>query len=226
MHLLGIVCIIYVIYQLIKESFTKPLSAEDWENKDLYHQDHAHLSQKECIKNAERGRYRMPKQPHPEPHRNAEGKILIENGRLWAEDLRKHGSLQVNEWAAQGRYNLAPAELEAEKQRIILRRLEEKKRSRGSLSEEEQQKLEELLHIRAAAEERKAQEEAVRQEHIRRKLLIEKRRQYLSDRDRYGQEWADRRKAEGLYDVQEHELLRDTDDIARDINARYGWEKS
>ena len=73
MHLLGIVAIIYVIYQIIKEAFTPTLTAEHWANKELQHKDRmSGMSEKEILKNAHKGRYYIPKeiaQAYPVPHR-------------------------------------------------------------------------------------------------------------------------------------------------------------
>lgn len=61
MWLLGIVSIIYVVYQLIKEACEKPIPAENWANKDLMHQDLMNgISIEQHIKYAKQGRYRLP----------------------------------------------------------------------------------------------------------------------------------------------------------------------
>lgn len=61
----------------------------------------------------------LPKPSHPEPHRDAEtGKIVIENCKLYNEDLLKYGSVQTMKWVNEGKYNLTPEELEKEHLRI------------------------------------------------------------------------------------------------------------
>ena len=56
---------------------------------------------------------------HPEPHRNpVTGKIVIENNKLYYEDLEKYGAYQAQQWVKQGKYNLSPEEFKKEKERI------------------------------------------------------------------------------------------------------------
>ena len=119
MWLLGIVSIIYVVYQIIKEALERPIPAENWANMELFQKDISDgVPMKQCVKNAEKGRYYLPPENHPEPHRSESGKIIIENELLWKQDLRKHGDIQAYRWAKQGRYNLTPEELEKERERI------------------------------------------------------------------------------------------------------------
>lgn len=117
MHLLGIVCILYVIYQLIKEACTPTLTAEHWANKELEHRDRMNgMSEKEILKNAQRGRYYVSKevmQAYPVPHREADGKhrVIIENCDLHRDDINKYGAYQASKWVDQGKYNLTEDEL-------------------------------------------------------------------------------------------------------------------
>lgn len=118
MHLLGIVAIIYVIYQLIKEACTPTLTAEHWANKELEHKDRmSGMSEKDILKNAQRGRYYIPKElalAYPTPHREPDGRkrIIIENDELHKADIAQYGALQAQKWVEQGKYNLNAAELE------------------------------------------------------------------------------------------------------------------
>jgi len=123
MHLLGIVCIIYVIYRLIKEACTPTLTAEHWANKELQHKDRMNgMSEKDILKNAERGRYYIPKEvalAYPAVHRDPENnKPNIENCRLYHEDLDKYGAVDTMKWVKQGKYNLNPDELKIEEMRL------------------------------------------------------------------------------------------------------------
>lgn len=60
-----------------------------------------------------------PKPSHPEPHRDPEsGKIIIENGKLYKEDVMNFGAVQAQKWVREGKYNLTPDELEKEHERI------------------------------------------------------------------------------------------------------------
>lgn len=118
MHLLGIVAIIYVVYQLIKEAFTTSLAAEYWANKELEHRDRmSGMSEKEILKNAHRGRYYIPKevfQAYPVPHCETDGRnrIIIENDELNKADVAQFGAYQAQKWVEQGKYNLNAEELE------------------------------------------------------------------------------------------------------------------
>jgi hypothetical protein len=56
---------------------------------------------------------------YPEPHRDPEsGKIMIENCKLYYEDIDKYGASQAQKWVKQGKYNLSPEDFEKEKERI------------------------------------------------------------------------------------------------------------
>jgi hypothetical protein len=107
------------VVQLIKESCTPVITAQQWGNKELMHQDIMNgMSVKEQIKNAEKGRYILTEK-YPESHRNPKtGQIIIENSPLWREDLAKYGAYQTSKWVKQGKYNLTPEELEKERERL------------------------------------------------------------------------------------------------------------
>lgn len=55
---------------------------------------------------------------YPEPHRDANGKIIIENSLLYKEDVKKYGAYQAMQWVKQGKYNLTPEELKKEDERL------------------------------------------------------------------------------------------------------------
>lgn len=118
MHLLAIVSIICVVIGLIKEACTPTLTAEHWANKELQHRDRmSGMSEKEILKNAERGRYYVSKdvmQSYPVPHREPDGRhrIIIENDELHKADVAQYGAYQAQKWVEQGKYNLNPEELE------------------------------------------------------------------------------------------------------------------
>jgi hypothetical protein len=105
--LLFIVSIFGTIAQGIKEFLTKPIPAENFANRELYHKDimdGVHIEQ--IMKNQENGRYRLAG-THPEPNRNPQnGKIIIENCKLFYEDVDKYGAWQARRWAERGKYNL------------------------------------------------------------------------------------------------------------------------
>lgn len=113
-----IVSIIGSFYQAIKEALEPTVPAENWANKELYHQDLMNgISVEQRMKNVKNGRYKVA-QVYPEPHRDVDGKILIENYKLYEEDLFKYGAVQTMKWVKQGKYNLTPEEFAKEQERI------------------------------------------------------------------------------------------------------------
>ena len=116
--LLGLVSILSTGYQLIKEACEPTIPAENWANKELYHQDLMNgVSVEQRMKNVKNGKYKLVEN-YPEPHRDKNGKIIIENSKLYKEDLMKYGAVQAQKWVKQGKYNLSPEELEKEHERI------------------------------------------------------------------------------------------------------------
>ena len=103
---LFVVSLICSAYQMIKEKCTPVITAEQWGNKELIHKDiMSGVSVEQQIKNAQNGKYIVTKK-YPAPHRNKRGQIMIENCKLWREDLIKYGSVQTMKWVEQGKYNL------------------------------------------------------------------------------------------------------------------------
>lgn len=95
----------------IKNAMKPTITAEQWGNTELVHKDIMNgVSVEQQIKNAHNGRY-IVTEKYPEPHRNKNGQIVIENTPLWRDDLRKYNPLQVKKWVEQGKYNLTPEEL-------------------------------------------------------------------------------------------------------------------
>lgn len=116
---LFIVSIVGAFIEGIKESCQPIIPAKNWGNKDLYHKDIMNgVSVEERIKNVQNGKY-IVTETYPEPHRDpVDGKIIIENGTLYKEDLLKYGAVQTMKWVNQGKYNLNPEELKEEEERI------------------------------------------------------------------------------------------------------------
>lgn len=115
--LLGIVSMLFTGKELIKEAVTPVVPAENWANKDLIHRDRmSGLSEKEILKNVERGKYKPTEEmkKHPGCHKTAEGKNIIENCVLHKMDVSKYGAVQAYKWVDQGKYNLTPKELKKE----------------------------------------------------------------------------------------------------------------
>lgn len=119
MSLLGIFSIFSSAKQAIKEAFEPTIPAENWANKELYHKDlMSGMSAEERMRNVKNGRYKLTEK-FPEPHRDPKsGKIIIENCKLYHEDVNKYGAYQAQQWVKQGKYNLTPEELEKENERI------------------------------------------------------------------------------------------------------------
>ena len=116
---LFIASLISTCYQAIKEKFEPTIPAENWGNKELYHKDiMAGVSVEQRMKNLKNGKYKLTK-VYPEPHRDPiSGKIMIENCKLYKEDVQKYGAYQAQQWVKQGKYNLTPEELAKERERI------------------------------------------------------------------------------------------------------------
>lgn len=118
LDLLFIVSIIDSIAQVFRENNKPVVPIENWANKDLYYEDMmSGSSTKQLMKNVENGKYRA-KEVYPEPHRGADGRIIIENCKLYNEDLLNYGAVQAQKWVKQGKYNLTPEELKMEIKRI------------------------------------------------------------------------------------------------------------
>jgi hypothetical protein len=117
--LLFALSIVGTVAQIVNEAFSKPVPAENWANKELYHEDIMNgVSIEQRMKNLDNGRYKM-QNAYPEPHRDpVSGKIVIENSRLYYEDIEKYGASKAQQWMKQGRYNLEPEELKKEEERI------------------------------------------------------------------------------------------------------------
>ena len=117
--LLLVVSVICAIAEVIKESCTKTIPAENWANKELYRQDIIDgVSVEQRLKNVENGKYKMAN-TYPEPHRDpVSGKIIIENNLLYQNDLAAYGAYQTMQWVQQGKYNLTLEELEKEHERL------------------------------------------------------------------------------------------------------------
>lgn len=111
--LLFLTSLISIGARLIKEATEKPIPAENWANEELIRQDRMKgISDKEFSKNLANGKYKLI-ESYPEPHRDPKsGKIIIENCKLYNEDVRIYGAYQAHKWVKQGRYNLTPEELE------------------------------------------------------------------------------------------------------------------
>ena len=115
---LFIVSLIGTCVQLVKDSLAPTVPAENWGNQELYHKDMMDgVPIEQRMKNLENGKYRLVEK-HPEPRRDANGKIIIENSLLFEEDAKKYGAHQAMQWVRQGKYNLTPEELEKENERI------------------------------------------------------------------------------------------------------------
>lgn len=115
---LFIASLIGTCYQAIKEACEPTIPAENWANKELYYQDLMNgVSAEQRMKNVKNGKYKLVEK-YPEPHRDENGKIIIENSQLYYDDVRNYGAYQAQKWVKQGKYNLTSEELEKEHKRI------------------------------------------------------------------------------------------------------------
>lgn len=118
LHGLFIASLIGTCVQVIKEVCEPTIPAENWTNKELIHKDRmSGISEKEFSNNLANGKYKLVEN-HPEPHRDKDGKIIIENCLLYDKDLKEHGAVQTMKWVKQGKYNLTSEELRKEEERI------------------------------------------------------------------------------------------------------------
>lgn len=109
--LLGLVSLVGSCYYAIKDAFEPTIPAENWANKDLYHQDLMNgISVEQRMKNVKNGKYKIT-EVYPEPHKDVNGKIIIENYKLYNEDVKNYGAYQAYKWMHQGKYNLNPEKL-------------------------------------------------------------------------------------------------------------------
>lgn len=106
-------------YETIKEVRHPTIPAENWENKVLYYEDVVNgVSPEQLTKNLANGKYKINK-AYPEPHRNPKtGKIVIENDKLYKEDVKMYGVSKAREWMYQGKYNLTPEGLKKREEEI------------------------------------------------------------------------------------------------------------
>ena len=117
--LLFITSIVGTAVQAIKDAYTPTIPAENWANKELYYEDIMDgVSIEQRMKNLENGKYKLVEN-YPEPHRDpVSGKIVIENCKLYNEDVKQYGAYKAQQWVKQGKYNLSPEELKKEQERI------------------------------------------------------------------------------------------------------------
>lgn len=117
--LLSVIGIVCTGYQLIKETITPEIPAENWANMELYHKDiMSGMPIEERLKNVRNGRYKLA-ETYPKPHRDSRtGKIIIENCSLYNQDLQNYSVSQVYKWVEQGKYNLDGEALKQEQERI------------------------------------------------------------------------------------------------------------
>ena len=115
---LFVASLIGTVTQMLKEARQPVIPAENWGNKELIYKDRiSGISEKEFSKNLANGKYKVT-ETYPEPHRMEDGRIIIENYKLYREDVRKYGAHQAHKWMRQGKYNLTPEEVKKEEERF------------------------------------------------------------------------------------------------------------
>lgn len=117
--LFSVIAVVITAHETIKEKCRPTIPAENWANKKLYYEDMSKgISPEQLTKNLANGKYKITK-VYPEPHRDQKtGKIVIENDKLYKEDVKNYGAYQAREWMYQGKYNLTPKELEKRQEEI------------------------------------------------------------------------------------------------------------
>lgn len=116
--LLFLVSLIGSCSTVIKEANKPTVPVQNWANKDMYYRDMMNgVPTEQLMKNVQNGKYRENK-TYQEPHRGADGRIIIENCKLYNEDVWNYGAVQAQKWVKQGKYNLTSEELKKENERI------------------------------------------------------------------------------------------------------------
>lgn len=117
--LFSVIGLVIAAHETIKEKCRPTIQAENWANKDLYYEDMTKgVSPKQLTKNLANGKYKID-EVYPEPHRDSQtGKIVIENDKLYKEDVTNYGAYQAHKWMYQGKYNLTPEELKKRQEEI------------------------------------------------------------------------------------------------------------
>ena len=115
---LCIIAFISTIVQIIKEESATEIPSDYWKNQDLISKDiSSGISSKKIRQNLANGKYKMDVQ-YPEPHKDENGRIIIENCKQYDEDMKVYGVTQTMMWVRQGKYNLTLEELRKEDERI------------------------------------------------------------------------------------------------------------
>lgn len=115
---LFIVSMISTVVEFVTERFEKEVPLENWANKELWDKDMKNnVPIEQRMKNLHNGKYKQAK-VYPEPHRTSDGRIDIQNSKLYYDDIMKYGGVKACEWAKQGKYNLTSEQLKEEEKRI------------------------------------------------------------------------------------------------------------
>jgi hypothetical protein len=114
-----VITLVIAALETIKEMCHPTIPAENWANKKLYYENMVNgVSPEQLTNNLSNGKYKID-EAYPEPHRNTQtGKIIIENDKLYKEDVKMCGILKAREWMYQGKYNLEPEELKKRQEEI------------------------------------------------------------------------------------------------------------
>ena len=117
--LFSAIALAIVTHETIKEKCRPTIPSENWANKNLYYEDMANgVSPEQLTKNLVNGKYKID-DVYPEPHRDPQtGKIVIENDKLYKEDVKNYGAYQAHKWMHQGKYNLTSEELKKRQEEI------------------------------------------------------------------------------------------------------------
>ena len=87
-------------------------------NMELFQQDVLDgVSSEQRMQNMMNGKY-VQKEVYPEPHRGADGKIIIDDYEAFNRDKERYGALEAYNRARRGAYNLSEEEIEKNRQKI------------------------------------------------------------------------------------------------------------
>lgn len=117
--ILGIIGILFVGKELIKEKCTPVIPAENWQNRELIQKDilNPECNNNQFMKNLANGKYRKLEQAI-EPHRDSAGNIIIDNTVLFWEDVNsyQYSVEQIERFKQSGRYNLTVEEVQMQRE--------------------------------------------------------------------------------------------------------------
>jgi hypothetical protein len=103
--LLFVISIIGTAMRIVKEVCTKPIPAENWANKELYHKDIMDgVSIEQRMSNLENGKYKLMEHYQKPSCDSVDCKNMIDNHKMYYEDMEKYGAYKAQQLAKKGKY--------------------------------------------------------------------------------------------------------------------------